>query len=368
MAESLTRRALNRALLARQGLLDPYELPVEQVVERIGAIQAQYWPAVPVALYARMRGFATADLYRVLEDRRLLSGTLLRGTLHVVSARDHPVYAAAVEASAPRHLDPLRSALFEHARTQPVDADGLVEFVEDWLARHPDGLPEADVSHQRTYRWRPLKRWSALVRTPVDGRWGPRVPAALAAAPTSPEDWPDPGQALMGLVQRHLRAFGPAAAEDIGQWAGLKTGPVKEALRSLEAELITFADESGRTLYDLPDAARPDPGVPAPVRLLPWFDSVLLAYAPRHRSRILPDAYKDRVYVAANLQWLPSFLVDGMVAGTWSLEAARKEATLTLVPFAKLSKAERAELLAEAERLLGFMHPSAPAHRVLVAG
>ena len=367
MAETLSLAALNRALLARQGLLEPFALPVEQVVEAIGAIQAQYWPAVPVALHARMRGFDPADLYQALEDRRLLSGTLLRGTLHVVSARDHPVYAAAVEASAPRHLDPLRSALFERARTQSVDADGLVEFVEDWLARNPDGLPEAEVIHQRTYRWRPLKRWSALVRAPVDGRWGPRVPAALAAAPASPEEWPDPEQALAGLVRSHLRAFGPAAAEDIGQWAGLKTAPVKEALHHLQAELITFADESGRALYDLPEAPRPDPEAPAPVRLLPWFDSVLLAYAPKHRSRILPDAYRGRVYVAANLQWLPTFLIDGQVAGTWSVAVDRQEAALTLLTFAKPAP-NRNELLEEAERLLRFMHPSAPAHRVVVAG
>ncbi len=105
---------------------------------------------------------------------------------------------------------------------------------------------------------------------------------------------------------------------------------------------------------------------PAPVRLLPWFDSVLLAYAPRHRARILPDAYRDRVYVRANLQWLPTFLVDGLVAGTWSIEAQRRKATLSLRPFSWLERPVRDLLLEEAERLLRFSHPAAVAHQVVV--
>ena len=196
MAETLSLAALNRALLARQGLLEPFALPVEQVVEAIGAIQAQYWPAVLVALWSRTRNFAADDLYQALGAMRLVTGTLLRGTLHVVSARDHPAYAAVVEASAGRRLDPLRAGLLEHARTRPLDADGLVDFVEDWLGRNPNDLSEEELAHQRTYRWRPLKRWSALVRTPLDGVWGPRAPATLTAAPISPPAWPDPDQAL----------------------------------------------------------------------------------------------------------------------------------------------------------------------------
>jgi hypothetical protein len=104
--------------------------------------------------------------------------------------------------------------------------------------------------------------------------------------------------------------------------------------------------------------------VPAPVRLLPWFDSTLLAYAPKHRARLLPDAHRDRVYVRANLQWLPTFLVDGMVAGTWSIADARREATLALRPLEPVAAGPRAALVEEAERLVRFLRPEARAHHV----
>jgi hypothetical protein len=102
------------------------------------------------------------------------------------------------------------------------------------------------------------------------------------------------------------------------------------------------------------------------VRLLPWFDSVLLAYTPRHRARILPEAYKDRVYVRANLQWLPTLLVDGLVAGTWSVQAGKREAALSLRPFTELSRPVLRELTEEAERLVRFLRPTASSHRVVI--
>jgi hypothetical protein len=370
----LTVRALNRALLARQGLLDRWEAPVPEVVERIGAIQAQHWPAVPVALWSRLRGFQADDLYRALDARQLLMGTLLRGTLHVVSARQHPRYAAVVRESAagwrrtdaepPAEMDALRAELVAHA-VRPRTVEALTTFVEDWIERHRPPLAEAELAFQRGYRWRPLIASCGLVRAPAGERWDGARPPAASMAPPEPASASD-GEALDAVVRWHLRAFGPAAADDVAGWIGRRTPAVREALERLGSELVRFEDEAGRALHDLPDAPRPDPGVEAPVRLLPWFDSVLLAYAPRHRARILPEAYKDRVYVRANLQWLPTFLVDGLVAGTWSVQAGKREAALSLRPFTALSRPVRAELTGEAERLVRFLRPAARAHRVTV--
>ena len=371
----LTVRALNRALLARQGLLERFDAPPVEAVERIGAIQAQHWPAVPAALWARVTGFQAGDLYRALEGRELVMGTLLRGTLHVVSAREHPRYAAVVrdsgaaswqrtDAQAPAEVDVLRADLVAHAAT-PRTVEELRAFVEDWIERNRPPLAETELAFQRGYRWRPLIASCGLVRAPADGRWDGARPPAASVAPPAPAG-ASTEEALDAVVRRHLRAFGPAAADDVAGWIGWRVPPVREALERLEPELVRFEDESGRALHDLPEAPRPELDAPAPVRLLPWFDSVLLAYAPRHRARILPEAYRDRVYVRANLQWLPTFLVDGLVAGTWSIDQARREAVLSLRAFAPLAPAVRAELIEEAGRLVRFLRPAAPAHRVTV--
>jgi len=377
MDRRTTTRALNRALLARQGLLARWALPVVEAVEAAGALQAQHWPAIPVALWSRVRDLRAAELHDALEARQLLLGNLLRGTQHVVSARQHPWYASAVagstaadswrrtDAPAPPEMDTLRAELRAHAAAEPRSVEELIAFVEAGIERLRPALAEAELAFQRGYKWRPFLASCALVRVPADGRWdGARLPAACAAAP-APSAVPVE-EALAAVCRWHLRAFGPAAAEDVAGWIGWRTPPVREALRRLEPELVRFEDEAGRTLYDLPDAPRPDPGVPAPIRLLPWFDSVLLAYTPKHRARILPDAYRDRVYVRANLQWLPTFLVDGLVAGTWSIRAGRRDAVLSLLPFAPLDGPAREALVEEAERLVRFVRPAAASHGVAI--
>ena len=373
----MSTRALNRALLARQGLLARWELPVVEAVEAAGALQAQHWPAIPVALWSRLRDLRAAELHDALAARRLLLGTLLRGTLHVVSARQHPAYAAVAMASGatwgrtdpvpPPEMETLRAELLAHASDAPRSPEELGAFIEAALARLRPALAETELAHQRQYRWRPFLRASGLVRHAADGRWdGARPPTGAMAPPAPPEASPE--EALASVVRWHLRAFGPAAAEDVAGWIGWRTPPVRDALDRLAPELVRLRDEAGRTLHDLPDAPRPDPEVPAPARLLPWFDSALLAYAPKHRDRILPEAFRDRVYVRANLQWLPTFLVDGLVAGTWSVRAGRREAALSLQPFVPLPAAARTALVEEAERLLRFLRPQATAHQVAVEG
>ncbi len=376
MAGTMTIRALNRALLARQGLLERLEVPLVEAVEAIGALQAQSWPALPVALWSRVRDFKAEDLYRALERRELVVGTLLRGTLHLVSAREHPRYAQTVEASGVNHWqrtskeplaqkEALRSELREYTAV-PRNAEEIPAFLETWIARHPGAIDEKEAALQREHKWRPIRSTSDFVRVPADGVWGERVPAAFLASPAgSPVS---SQEALDAVIRCHLRAFGPAGADDVADWIGWKTPPVRTALERLAPGLARFTDEAGRALYDLPGSPRPDPEISAPVRFLPEFDSVQLAYAAKRRQRILPDAHREKVYVRANLRILPAFLVDGMMAGTWSAAERRREATLTLQPFERLSRQALAAVTEEGERLLRFSQPAAKAIHVAIAG
>lgn len=365
-------RGLNRALLARQGLLEPMTGSPVEVVERIGAVQAQHWPAVAVAIAARAADLDLQELQAALAAGELVFGTLLRGTLHVVSAREHPEYAAVTAASgaddwrratkepAPAG-DELRRQLAAWAAEEVRSAQQIDEWVERRAEERPGLLPAAEVERQRALKWRPFRAWSGLVRVAADGRWA-KTPVAYRAAPAATREL-DADAALDAVVRRHLRAFGPAAAEDVAAWSGCRVTPVRAALERLAPELVQLTDEAGRLLHDLPDAPRPGADTPAPPRLLPWFDSTLLAYDPRHRVRILPQAHRDAVYNRANLRYEPTFMVDGFVAGTWTIAVKRRQATLTLRPLEKLDRTTRDALAAEAEALARATQPEASAHR-----
>jgi hypothetical protein len=372
--EPLTLPELNRALLARQGLLDRrLPVPLADGVEAVGALQAQHWPALPVALWSRLDGFAVADLHDALARGELVSGTLLRATLHLVSAREHPAYAAVVAAAGSDdwrrtagepsdEVAALRGEVLGFTRETPRTGEEIATLIEAWVARHPRAIDTAELERQRAHKWRAFLRWSSLVRAPGDGRWGTKAPAALRAAPGSADAPPAEQEALDAVIQRHLRAFGPAGAEDVAGWIGWRVPPVRAALERLAPRLVRFQDERGRPLYDLPEAPRPDPETPAPPRLLAPFDSVLLAYASGRRARILPDAHRQAVYERANLRIRPTFLIGGLVAGTWSIEVRRREAVLTLRALQRLSRGDRGALLGEAELLLEAVHPDAVTH------
>src|SRR3954452_22419332 len=206
---AMTDRELNRALLARQGLVEPFDAPVVEVVEAIGALQAQAWAAPPFALWSRMRAFETGDLYDALARRELVVGINLRATLHLVSAREHPAYHAVVEASGVTNWrrteatssDGVREALLAFVDT-PRTGEEIAAFADAWVDAHPGAVAAEEVEHQRAYKWRPLVRWSALTRVPEDGTWG-KTPMALVAAP----DLRAPEDALATVIRRHLRAF-----------------------------------------------------------------------------------------------------------------------------------------------------------------
>jgi Winged helix DNA-binding domain len=369
---TLSDRALGRALLARQGLLERFDAPLAQAVEAIGAMQGQAWGALPVGLWSRVASFYPQQLYEALARRELLWGIGIRGTLHLVSAREHPAYATVaaegwtsswqrVLKETPPAMTRLREELLRFVAHEPRSNEEIRQLAERWVEEHPNAIDARELEAQRALKWRPIYRWSALIRAPKDGAWAAKAPADHLAAPVAPGSLkaPKPQAAVEQVVRSHLRAFGPAAVDDVVCWSGARAPLVREALERMAPKLASFADEHGRTLYDLPEAPRPDPQTPAPARLLGAFDSTLLAYAVKRRERILPEALREMVFQGKNLQVKPTFLLDGRVAGTWALETRGRRATVRLRAAGRLAKGEKAALSAEAQGLMKALCPKA---------
>jgi hypothetical protein len=340
----VTLLELNRALLARQLLLERGRLPLNRALEQVGPLQAQWSPSPYVALWSRLDGFRIEQLERALREGRAVKATLMRATLHVVSAADYRLLVAA--------LLPARLA-----RLEGFDLDALTEALlaleqgprlrERWYEKLDELAPRPLKVDERWPIWSTILMRARLVHAPPSGTFGYFGTPAYVAAPAA-----EPENPMAGLVRRHLGAYGPASLQDIASWAGQRPPAIRPALESLE--LRELRDEKGRRLYDLPRA--PLPGeVPAPVRFLPKWDSALLAYAPPERERILPERYRKRV-IAPNGDVAPTFLVDGFVAGTWCVEKGR----LRLAPFERLTREIRAELEEEGERLLAFLDGRKP--------
>lgn len=372
----MTARELNRALLARQHLLERANLPLEAAVEAVGPLQAQYTPAPAVALWSRVRDLTLEGYERAFEERRLVVALLMRGTLHVVSAAEYWAIAAAAHACGRRAQPP---AMAESALdVAALEADlavvcrggqrtraAVAAHIREWLAGHGHDPDDPDVARLGRLGWRAVRGTTFLLSVQSRGAWARQAPDVYADAaamlPRPPA--PGPGPALAALVRHHLRAFGPAAHDDIASWIGaVPPAQLRAAREALAPELLRFRDEAGRTLYDLAEAPRPDAGVPAPVRYLAPFDSVLLAYAPRFRGRILPEAHRAAVIRTRNLQVLATCLVDGMVAATWETELRRGEATVLVRPLEPLHDRARGALVEEGERLARFLNPKAASH------
>lgn len=315
----LTARGLNRATLARQLLLAREAIGVEEAVRRIVAVQGQHAPSPYLALWSRLSGFDPARLDAAFADRALVKATLMRVTLHVVRADDHPVMHAAMQPTL--RAAGLADARFTSSGLSVADADALVAEllayadrprtngeVEAWLAARL-GVPVKGV-------WRGLRAVAPLRHVPTGGPWsfGPR-PSYVAAGPApAPPGTGAADEALQVLVRRYLEGFGPASVADVAQFALVQRARVRDALAALHGTLEELEGPGGTPLYDVPAAARPPQDTPAPPRLMAMWDSVLLAYADR--SRLVPAEYR-RLVTRSNGDVLPTLLVDGYVAGVW---------------------------------------------------
>jgi hypothetical protein len=353
--ETLTLRQLNRATLARQLLLERADVGATVAVERLCGVQAQEARPPFVGLWTRLAGFRADDLHTLLHKRVVVRGTFLRGTLHLLSAKDYAAFRTAIQ---PVLTDGMRVL---GARGKGLVLEDVLAASAELFAKRPRDFNELrDLLRERfpDVNERALgfatRMHLPLVMVPTEDRWGfPSVASFTPAGewlgePLSADDTPDE------LVRRYLAAFGPATAADVQTWSGLKG--IKPVLNGLRSELVTLRDEQGRELFDLPDAPRPDGDVPAPARFLPEFDNLVLSHADR--TRVISDDHRGHV-VTKNLRVRASVFHDGFACGIWDVERKRTGVTLRVTPFGTLSASAVAELTEEAESLLSFLEPDA---------
>jgi len=336
---TLSLRELNRATLARQLLLERRRVPLVRAVERVAGLQAQWGPAPYVGLWTRVEGFRRPTLERALLRRQLVRAVLMRGTIHLVSARDYSVLGAAV--GDPPWLRPEIAAaangLHDAVREFGSEPRTRTEVL-DWLRRE-HGLDDEGPAF-----WYALRIRGRLTHSPESGAWKTPRTTTYVALPHEPADVES---SRVKLVRRYLAAFGPATRADVAEWSGTRVRDFEAALEALEP-LRRFRDERGRQLLDLPRAPLPPADAPAPVRFLPRFDNLVLSHVDR--TRVLPEPYRGTVIHGGGLVEA-TFLVDGFVAGLWTVEKGR----VPVEPFARLTRTAQAEVEVERKRLEAWL-------------
>ncbi|RZQ60140.1 winged helix DNA-binding domain-containing protein [Amycolatopsis suaedae] len=348
----LDTRALNRATLARQLLLDRADMSPFDAVAHLCGMQAQEPQEPFTGLWSRLRAFDPATLSSLLTGRRVVRTHLMRRTVHLLTAED-------VLAWRSRHDAMLRQRLLATYRAE-LDGVDLDELAAAGRALMADGRPRtmAELGRAFVERWpgaghRPLgeilvSTLIPMVQLPPRGVW--RTKAAVSNLPVA--DWlgrevdppaPDGGDPVgQAMVRRYLAAYGPAAVADIRGWSGVAGLPA--AVSAMRDELVTFRDERGRQLVDLPGAPLPDPDTPAPVRFLPAFDNAILGY--HDRTRIIDDEHRNLSVAGERV-----VLVDGRVSATWTVDGG----TVTVAPLRRLSRADRTAVTEEGQRLAAFL-------------
>ncbi|MBQ1094169.1 winged helix DNA-binding domain-containing protein [Streptomyces sp. B93] len=350
-APLLGTRALNRATLERQLLLRPAALTAAAAVGRLLGLQAQNVRPPYQALAARLDGFAPEALSRLMAEREAVRIVTMRSTIHTHTADDALTLRPLVQPARDREINIFRKGLVG------VDLDRLALLARELVEAEPrtmgqlrDALsaewPEADPQALAVAARCRLP----LVQVTPRGLWGRSGQVAL----TTVERWlgrpAEPAPDAADVVVRYLAAFGPASVKDMQTWSGLTR--LRPAFERLRPRLLTFRDERGTELFDLPDAPRPDPDTPAPPRFLPEYDNLLLSHADR--TRVVPAAYRGRTWQGNTAH--PTFLVDGFLAGVWKLRGD----ALVIEPFAGLGRAARTAVAAEGERMLGVLYPGEP--------
>ena len=342
----LSTRELNRALLARQRLLERSSLPLPRALEAVGGLQTQYAPSGYVGLWSRLRNFRRDALTKALMNRDAVQGTLMRSTIHTVSRADYPILLAGVRSA--RQEWWLR--VVRH-QAHGLDMDVVAGSVRERLWRGPARAAELKAllaaNGMPAIAWSGLGLWLDMIRVPPSGTWDRRQADLYGLA----DDWVGAIDAteeagIELLVRRYLGGFGPAKLADIASWAGLppaKVIPVVERMR-----LRRFRDEEGKVLFDLPRAPLPDAEVRAPVRFLQTFEALLMIHA--RRTQVMPEQLRPIVVNTKTPHSMPVFLIDGAVAGRWRHEGGR----IHVNPFEPIPRTAKRELDEEAKALAAF--------------
>jgi hypothetical protein len=350
----LSQRELNRATLERQMLLRRRKLSAAEAIERLVGMQAQA-PAPPyVGLWTRLKDFHPDELACLILERRAVRIALMRNTVHLVSARDCLALRPLMQPVFDRTLYSTRA---NRAHLEGIDIEALVAAGRTLLEEKPRTAKELGELLQE--QWperdsaslaRAIRHLVPLVQVPPRGLWGKSGPAAHTTA----EAWLgrplDPAPSLEETILRYLGAFGPATVKDVQTWSSLSR--LGEVIERLRPRLRIFRDESGKELFDVPDAPMPDPDTPAPPRFLPEFDNLILSHADR--TRVIAEEYRKAI-ASKNGMVPATVLVDGFVRGTWKTERTRGKANLEIKPFEPLTKDDRDALAEEGERLIRFV-------------
>jgi DNA glycosylase AlkZ-like len=340
VTRTLTARDLNRALLARQMLLERAKTPIPKALERVGGLQAQYAPSMYIGLWSRVEGLERDAVTRALQRRSIVQGSMMRATIHLVSKRDYWPFVVGIRRGLREWW--LRTHGRHTSRREVTANDRKVRG-----ALRGKTMSRAELEEVIGRRWGNAGVFVDLVRAPPSGTWERRRADlyALAEEWVGPEDSTEE-EGVEHLVRRYLQGFGPARPTEIADWASLDVSTTRRALERLE--LRRFQDEQGNELVDLPRVPLPDADTPAPVRFLPVWDATLLVHA--RRTQILPERYRPRIFNVKTPNSANTFLVDGQVAGTWRYEQGR----VRITPFGTLSRVVRKELDEEAQRLAAF--------------
>jgi hypothetical protein len=354
VAEVLSDRALSRATLARQRLLERSDGSVLETVEHLVGMQAQVPTDPYVGLWSRVEHFAPADLSKLLIDRAVVRTVAMRGTIHLLTAADclrlRPLMQPVLDKELTRHS--------QHAPILAgVDLAPVLEFARSQLAQRP--LTGAQLRAALAARFPALdaaalayacRNHLALVQVPPRGVWG----HSAQVTSTTAEAWLgrplEERPSIDAVVLRYLRAFGPASVADVSAWSRLTA--LREVVERLRPALRVVRDERGLELFDVPDAPRPPADTPAPARFLPEYDNVLLSHADRARF----VAAEARVRLQSARVVKGTVLHDGCVAATWFVDRNRAASSATLVvePLAELSPPARSDIEAEGAQLLDF--------------
>ncbi len=363
MTPTLSLRQLNRALLARQMLLQRENHSAVAATKRLIALQAQVTNPPYIGLWTRLHNFQRDELTEAMAQRQIVRAPLLRSTLHLITAEDFAAFRVPLQAALTKGLNG-----FFGQRMKGLDPAAVVNASEIALREQPrafSALKEVFAQTSPDYDEATLsyvvRTHLPLVMTHPYGVWSTGGKPAYALGDDYLGHAINPDSDARELVRRYLAGFGPSSVKDIQSWAGLTTW--KDDISRLKPELVTYKDERGVELLDLPDAPMPDENTPTPIRFIPEYDNLVLSHADR--TRIVPDAYRKSVFLSAG-RIASTVLIDGFVGGVWKISREKKAALLTIELFALLSPTQREEIEREGDALLRWVQTDAVSYEIKI--